>query len=217
MQAMVVAAGDMDPRDAALLAHADLLIAVDRGAVWLSAQSRRPDLLIGDLDSVPADLVEQLARAGVAIDRRPVDKDASDTELAIERAVAAGADRIVLLGALGGRRLDHELANLLLLADPRWRGTIGDLRIVRGATTVRALHGGATLVLEGAAGDTVTLLPVSGDTAAVRTRGLRYRLVGEPLAIGRTRGLSNEIVEAPASVSLKSGTLIVIEQPAEEE
>ena len=217
MQAMVVAAGDPDPRDATLLAAADLVIAVDRGALWLDARSHRPDLLIGDLDSVPDDLVERLIAAGVPIDRRAVDKDASDTELAIERAVAAGADRVVLLGALGGPRLDHELANLLLLADPRWRGVTADLRIVRGGTKVRALHGEGTLALEGVAGDTVTLLPVSGDAEGVRTRGLRYPLAGERLRIGRTRGLSNRIVETPASVSLENGTLIVIEQHEEEE
>lgn len=211
MHAMVVAAGDPDPRDAALLEAADLLIAVDRGAVWLTAQGRRPDLLVGDLDSVPTQLVEQLAAAGVEIDRRPVAKDASDTELAIERAVAAGATRIVLLGALGGRRLDHELANLLLVADPHWRGLAADLRIVRGGTTVRALHGGETLALEGAAGEIVTLLPIAGDAQGVRTVGLRFPLAGEPLRLGRSRGLSNQIVAAPASVSLERGTLMVIE------
>jgi thiamine pyrophosphokinase len=208
MQAMVIAAGDPDPRDAALLDGADLLIAVDRGAVWLNAVSRRPDLLVGDLDSVPDALVARLAAAGVEIDRRPVDKDASDTELAIERAAAMGATRVVLLGALRGQRLDHELANLLLLADPR---------IVRGTTTVRALHGGGALALEGATGTTVTLLPVAGDADGVRTVGLRFPLAGEQLMLGRTRGLSNRIVAAPASVSLERGTLIVIEQDPEEE
>ncbi len=216
MQAMVVAAGDTDPDDAALLDGADLLIAVDRGAVWLTAHSHRPGLLVGDLDSLPALLVEQLAAAGVKIDRHPVDKDASDTELAIERAVAEGATRIVLLGALGGQRIDHELANLLLLADPRWRDLVADMRIVRGCTTVRALHGGGALALEGAAGEVVTLLPVAADAEGVRTVGLRFPLAGESLRIGRSRGLSNRIVTAPASVSLERGTLIVIEHHKKE-
>ena len=216
MQAMVVAAGDTDLEDAALLEGADLLIAVDRGAAWLAAHSRPPDVLVGDLDSLPAPLVEQLAAAGVEIDRHPVDKDASDTELAIERAVAAGATRIVLLGALGGRRIDHELANLLLLADPRWRDLVSDLRIVRGGTTVRALHGGGMLALEGAAGEVVTLLPVAADAEGVRTVGLRFPLAGERLPLGRSRGLSNRIVDAPASVSLERGTLIVIEHHEQE-
>jgi len=216
MQAIVVAAGDTDPDDAALLDGADLLIGVDRGAAWLTAHAYRPDLLVGDLDSLPAPLLEQLAAAGVEIDRHPVDKDASDTELAIERAVVAGATRIVLLGALGGRRIDHELANLLLLADPRWPDLVADLRIVRSGTTVRALHGGGTLALEGAAGEVVTLLPVGADAEGVRTVGLRFPLAGEPLRLGRARGLSNRIATTPASVSLERGTLIVIEHHEKE-
>ena len=211
MQAIVVAAGDLDPSDATLIESAELLVAVDRGAVWLAARSLRPDLLVGDLDSVPEDVVSRLATAGVEVDRRAVDKDASDTELAIERAVHAGATRITLLGALGGRRLDHELANLLLLADPRWRVAGVDLRIVRDGTTVRALHGGDSLALEGATGETVTLLPIGGPAHGVRTIGLRFPLAGESLDFGRSRGLSNQIVASPASVSLAGGTLIVIE------
>ncbi len=211
MKAIVVAAGDLDPSDATLIESAELLVAVDRGAVWLAARSLRPDLLVGDLDSVPEDVVSRLATAGVEIDRRAVDKDASDTELAIERAVDAGATRITLLGALGGRRLDHELANLLLLADPRWRVAGVDLRIVRDGTTVRALHGGDSLALEGATGETITLLPIGGPAHGVRTIGLRFPLAGESLEIGRSRGLSNQIVATPASVSLAGGTLIVIE------
>ena len=211
MKAIVVAAGDLDPSDATLIESAELLVAVDRGAVWLAARSLRPDLLVGDLDSVPEDVVSRLATAGVEVDRRAVDKDASDTELAIERAVDAGATRITLLGALGGRRLDHELANLLLLADPRWRVAGVDLRIVRDGTTVRALHGGDSLALEGATGETVTLLPIGGPAHGVRTIGLRFPLAGESLDFGRSRGLSNQIVASPASVSLAGGTLIVIE------
>ena len=211
MKAIVVAAGDLDPSDATLIESAELLVAVDRGAVWLAARSLRPDLLVGDLDSVPEDVVSRLATAGVEVDRRAVDKDASDTELAIERAVGAGATRITLLGALGGRRLDHELANLLLLADPRWRVAGVDLRIVRDGTTVRALHGGDSLALEGATGETVTLLPIGGPAHGVRTIGLRFPLAGESLDFGRSRGLSNQIVASPASVSLAGGTLIVIE------
>jgi Thiamin pyrophosphokinase, vitamin B1 binding domain. len=58
----------------------------------------------------------------------------------------------------------------------------------------------------------VTLLPIAGDAQAVRTVGLRFPLAGEPLMrLGRSRGLSNQIVAAPASVSLERGTLMVIE------
>jgi len=211
MKAVVVAAGELDPRDAGQLVGADLLIAVDGGGRWLDAAGVLPDLLLGDMDSVDPALVERLGAAGVEVQHHPVEKDASDAELAVERAVAAGADQIVMMGALGGARLDHELANLLLLADRSWHAPQRDLRIVHGGTLVRALHGGGRLELDAARGDLVTLLPVGGDADGVRTDGLYYPLHGQRLAFGRSRGLSNRVEQVPASVSLERGTLLVIE------
>lgn len=213
MKAIVVAGGDAAPDDAAQLAGAELVIAADSGATWLAAKGIRPDLVIGDMDSVAPALLERLAAEGVAIERHPAEKDASDAELAVDRAVGAGADEVLILGALGGGRLDHELANLLLLADPARRGT--DLRLVRGGTVVRPLRGGEQLSLGAAEGALVTLLPVGGDAAGVRTEGLDYPLDGETLRLGRSRGLSNRVRRAPASVSLEGGTLLVIEREKE--
>ena len=209
MRAVVVASGELAASDAARLDAADLVIAADGGAGSLDRLERRPDLLVGDLDSVDAALVERLAAAGIPIHRHPADKEASDTELAVAAAVDAGATEIVILGAAGGERLDHELANLLLLADPSMAGR--DIRAVYGATTIRALHGGRRLALEAGAGDLVTLLPVGGDASGVTTEGLRWPLAAATLAVGRSRGLSNEVLQAPASVRLGDGTLLVVE------
>ncbi len=213
MKAIVVAGGDAAPEDAARLAGADLVIAADSGAEWLASRGARPDIVIGDMDSVDSPLLERLAADGVTIERHPRDKDASDAELAVAHAVVAGADRVEILGALGGERLDHEVANLLLLADPRWRG-IG-LAIIKGRATARAVHGGDMLALNGVAGDLVTLLPVNGDAVGVQTRGLRYPLDGETLRLGRSRGLSNSVAQPPASVWLERGTLLVLEMQKE--
>ena len=209
MKAIVVAGGDAAPEDAALLAGAEIVIAADSGAGWVASHGGVPDVVIGDMDSIDPALLERLTAQGVAIEAHPSEKDASDAELAVARAIAAGADEVVIVGGLRGERLDHELANLLLLADPRWEAI--DLRIERAGTTVRCLKAGSRLELTGVAGDLVTLLPLGEDAVGVRTDGLRYELRDETLVAGRSRGLSNEVVEAPASVSLKSGTLLVIE------
>lgn len=215
MKAVIVANGELDPADAAHLAGAALVVAVDGGALALEsiAPERRPDLLVGDLDSLGADTVRRLEASGTRVERHASDKEASDTELAVEATVADGAGEILVLGALGGERLDHELANLLLLADPALRGR--DLSIVRGRTSVRALHAGEPLLLKGAAGDLVTLLPIGGDAEGVTTTGLRWPLGAEALLVGRSRGLSNEVVRPPASVQLERGVLLVVETAAE--
>lgn len=215
MKAVVVADGEPDARDADHLTDAGLIVAADGGARWLDGVGVRPHVLIGDLDSVDEDLVARLAAGGTVVERHPVDKDASDAELAIERALASGANEVVMLGALSGDRLDHELANLLLLADPSRR--VRDLSIVRGGTVVRALHGGERLSLLGAIGDLVSLLPIGGDAEGVRTEGLRFPLAGDSLRLGPSRGLSNVVVDPPASVSLERGTLLVVEVAREGE
>ena len=208
MKVVVVAHGELDPRDAEQLADADLVIAADGGALALHRLGRRPDRLVGDLDSIDGPLLDRLVADGVAVERHPPDKDASDTELGLEAALAAGATSVVLIGATGGERLDHELANLLLLADPDLAGR--DVRAVRGHTSVRALSGGEELAL-GRPGDVVTLLPVGGDAIGVSSTGLRWELEGSTLALGRSRGLSNEVVASGASVRLERGTLLVVE------
>ena len=209
MKAVVIAAGELDSADAAHLDAAELTVAADGGAESLDRIGRRPQLLIGDLDSVDPALVERLEQAGTRVERHPVDKEASDTELAVEAAFAAGATEVVLLGATGGERLDHELANLLLLADGAFAGR--RLSALRGPARVSALHGGERRELEGRPGDLVTLLPVGGDAAGVTTEGLKWPLADATLGMGRSRGLSNEVVSAPASVGLETGVLLVVE------
>jgi thiamine pyrophosphokinase len=209
VKAIVVAGGNAAPEDAAHLSGADLVIAADSGADWLDGRGVSPDVVIGDMDSIDPTLLARLAERGVEIEEHPADKDASDLELALSRAVAGGANEVVIVGGLGGGRLDHELANLLLLFDRRWNAI--RLRLVRGGTTARALHAGRRDELDGAPGDLVTLLPVGSDATGVRTEGLRYPLATETLQAGRSRGLSNEVEHAPASVSLEGGTLLIIE------
>lgn len=216
MNAVLVASGDPDPADARWLSDADLVVAVDGGAAWLVSIGRRPDALVGDLDSVEPALALRLEEEGVTVERHPAEKDSSDSELALDYALRRGADRIVMLGAIGGVRLDHELANVLLLAAGRKDPRDLDLRLIRGGACMRALQGGSSLVIEAGTGSLVSLLPVGGDAEGVTTRGLRYPLRDEPLRLGSTRGLSNEVAAQPATVQLRHGTLLVIETATQE-
>ena len=209
VRAVIVAGGDVDADDLAQLLPDDLVIAADGGAVPLVAAGRRPAILVGDLDSVPDTLVDQLSAEGVVIDRHPQDKEASDLELSVERAISDGVRRVLIIGAFGGERLDHALAATFLLADSRY--TAIEIRARQRGSTVRVVHPDRRLDLEGEVGDLVTLLPVAGDAHGVTTTGLRWPLSGATLRLGRSRGLSNEVAAVSATVSLTEGAMLVIE------
>ena len=163
------------------------------------------DLVVGDLDSVSAEALAAAVSAGSLIERHPVEKDATDLELALDRAADMDPEHIVVIGGDGGR-LDHFLANSLLLGHDRYRGSrlsayMGDAHLF----VVRD-H----LALHGAVGEVVTLLPLHGPAIGVTTDGLRYPLRGETLDPSSTRGVSNEFVEIEATVRLDAGVLLAI-------
>ena len=211
MRAVVVADGDVLPSDRAVIDGEDYVVAADGGALALERWRVLPHLVVGDMDSLGDAGVERMARLGIPVAKFPAAKDESDLELAVAQAIAAGATEIVLLGALGGDRLDHEAANLLLLADPGYDGVRLEAR--RGTLRIRAVRGEGSLSLAGPVGALVTLLPVNGDADGVTTQGLRFPLRDETLRFGRARGLSNEVTSLPAKVTVRKGSLLVFETP----
>ena len=114
-------------------------VAADGGAFALERWKLLPHLIVGDMDSLGDAGVVRFARQGIPVAKFPAAKDESDLELAIAQAIAAGATEVVVLGALGGDRLDHEAANLLLLADTGYDGVRIEAR--RGALRMRADRG----------------------------------------------------------------------------
>jgi thiamine pyrophosphokinase len=211
MRAVVVAHGDVLPSDRAVIDANDYVVAADGGAFALERWKILPHLVVGDMDSLGDAGVERMARRGVPVAKFSAAKDESDLELAVAQAIEVGATEIVLLGALGGDRLDHEAANLLLLADTGYDGVRLEAR--RGALRIRPMRGEGSLSLTGPVGALVTLLPVNGDADGVTTEGLRFPLRDETLRFGRARGLSNEVASLPATVTVRKGSLLVFETP----
>jgi len=219
--ALVVAAGDVPPRavlDAAWPGWDETIvdvIAADGGLVRARALGLRPDIMVGDLDSIAPALLAAAEADGIPVRRARTDKDESDAELALLEALARGATRITVLGAFGGPRLDHALANVWLLAHPALRAA--DVILLDAGARAFLVQapgpggGPLTRALPGAIGATVTLLPFGGDVTGVSTRGLAYALRDEPLVVGPARGLSNVRDSADAAVTIRSGRLLIVE------
>ena len=222
-RAIVLADGDMSARadlDVSWPGWSDgveIVVAADGGARHATELGLAVSHWTGDGDSLAAPEIERLRSAGASVKLVDPEKDESDTELAIAEAVAAGAAEIVILGAMGGLRLDHALANVSLLA----HRDLGDrpAAILDAGSRVRLVRapgpGGTpvALALPGRIGDGVSLIPSGGDVVGVTTAGLRYALDDETLHLGSARGLSNVRLAGAASVVVRGGQLLVIETP----
>lgn len=190
--------------------RADVVVAADGGGNWLAAYQRLPDVLVGDMDSVAPELIAALERGRCRLLRHSPRKNETDTELALLEAVALGATRITILGALGGR-MDHALANVSLLFMPELAGI--ETVICDGCSCLSVVRRGREAVILGEVGDVVSLIPTGGDVEGIVTEGLEYPLRDESLALGRARGISNVLLGPTGKVTLKRGTLLLVHTP----
>lgn len=190
-----------------LASSADTLIAADGGLTYLLQLELKPNLLIGDLDSVTPDQIARAKTLGCEIRRYPIDKDETDLELALLTAVQMGCEKITVAAALGGR-LDQTLANIYLLNLPQLKGL--DVCLDDGRQEVFLIDGWREI--HGKPGDGISLLPLSPVVKGVTTTDLKYPLTGEDLFFYRSRGISNIMLTGKARIEIDSGTLLCIHE-----
>ena len=180
MQIVVALGGDL--HDSALvrsaLAGAGLVIAADSGAVRLAAIGIQPEVVIGDFDSIDHAELWRLRSGGVEIVDHPAPQQRTDADVAIEYALQRGATSLIVLGALGGPRIDHALGNLSLLTHPSLREIPtwavdgwSAMTILRG-DGVRETH------FHGHADDYVSVIPISERVEGVSDRRPQVAAVG---------------------------------------
>ena len=207
MRAVIFANGTMEKPNlmASLIKPDDFLIAADGGLHHIRKLGLVPHVIIGDLDSVTVQDLEWLEDQGVEIRKFPVEKDFTDLELAIRLACEREYSPIMLAAALGGR-MDQTQANIALLSLPELAQY--DIYLDDGLTAIRQIKD--TLMIEGRAGDTISLLPLCGPAEGVHTQRLQYPLNYETLTPGQTRGISNVMLTDSAQVSLQKGRLLCV-------
>ena len=122
--AIVVTGGDPPDPDLVealgLPVDGRVVVAADSGVAHALALGLVVDVAVGDFDSLDPGTLAAVEAAGTRVERHPVAKDATDLELALDVAIGLGVERVVVLGGHGGR-LDHFLANALVLAAPQYR------------------------------------------------------------------------------------------------
>ena len=190
-----MSAGRFSPREG------DLVIAADAGCRHLQRLGVSPHLIVGDFDSLGH--VPSFPNVEVC----PVEKDDTDSMIAIKKALELGFGQIFLFGALGGRRLDHTLANIQALAYARAHGAAAYLFGEGCALT--AIADGDALRFDARYSGDFSAFCHGPDASGVCERGFHYRLDGAVLTAAFPLGVSNSFTGEPAEISVGRGTLIV--------
>lgn len=177
----------------------DLVIAADGGLRHTQSLGLTPHVILGDFDSL--DYVPQGANVF------PVEKDDTDSMLAVRRGLELGYQDFVLYGGMDGPRLDHTVANfqtLQFLADRGARGYLVGRDYL--ATVLRRE------VMEFPAGTegTISVFCLGPDAEGVTLEGLYYPLEDYTLTSGFPLGVSNHFTKQPARVQVSGGSLLVL-------
>jgi thiamine pyrophosphokinase len=184
---------------------ASLIIVCDGGVRHLQKLGIKPDVIIGDMDSIePAQLASYSAQ-GVKVIKYPANKDFTDTELALDYALDLKPTAIYIWGALGGR-LDHTLANVFLLR----KGQKAGIKTYLIDEYCEAFIVDKEAAFVDAQGVTVSLFAFSPQVDGLSLSGFVYPLKDAVLTIGESLGVSNIINKAHAKISVRVGNLLVI-------
>ncbi len=209
MKSIIFANGKLTARKMAveLAGESDLIIAADGGIVHCLELNITPHILIGDLDSTPAGLIEQFAGTGMEIIRHPEAKDKTDLELALDLARVKGARETYLFAALGNR-WDMSLANLFLLAAPAYADM--QISIIDDLNIIYLLKNGDIKEITVDNGSRVSLIPMQNDIQ-VSLQGFKYPLASGRIAFASTRGISNYLTADRGIIIVENGMLFCVQ------
>lgn len=189
----------------------DLILAADRGLEFCSRHGIRPDLILGDFDSIDPEVLEACRQEGkIPIRRFQPEKDATDTAIALEAALELGAEEVCFLGATG-TRLDHTLSNiynLYLLWKRGLRGSIVDACNRITMPPEREIF----LRKKEQFGNYVSCFPFGREVRGLTLEGFRYPLREYTLELGDGGlSVSNEILAEEARITYREGILVLVE------
>lgn len=185
----------------------DFVVAVDGGMKHVNELGLKPDMLLGDFDSI-ADLNFYTDLWPEAVLKQfPTEKSMTDSELAFETLFKHSFDRVYVIGAFGGR-IDHLVGNLALLKAYAKENIV----LLDAFNRVCLLEGPCKLLLNRSEyfRKYVSILPVDSGVSGVNLKNFKYPLINAVIEFGSTLGISNEIVGDFAEVSIEAGSALLI-------
>lgn len=192
--ALDTAIADFKPQES------DLIIAADGGYSTLKKLNIKPDLVVGDFDS----LGETPENENII--KYPIKKDDTDTLLAVKTGLEKGYKTFVIYGAIGGR-LDHTVATIQTATFVAENGGIA--YIYDGTHTVTAIKN-TSIKFKNTAKGYVSVFALSGISKGVSISGLLYELNDVEITPSFPLGVSNEFICKESEISVKNGVLTII-------
>lgn len=209
MKSIIIAHGDKLGHEVIMdeVEKADIIICADGGAEYAYKNNIIPHYLIGDFDSIDGEIFDFYSHKGVNIIKFPVEKDYTDTEICINKAIELGCSEIGIVSGIGSR-IDHSLGNIGLLHICSKRGANGYI-ISPNAVIYHCMD---EIEIEGETGETVSIIPFNGDVNGITTEGLAYGLKEAVIKFGSPIGISNLMTDRKCKIKIKSGEILVIKQ-----
>ncbi len=189
----------------------DKIISIDKGLKILDKINIKPDIIIGDFDSIDKiTLSKYLNNNNINIKKFPVDKDYSDTELAIKLTLDLEYKELIILGALG-KRMDHTLSNIYSLV--KYSSSDINIYLIDEFNKIYIKNNDFEINKSQQYGKYISFYPIEEEIESFSLEGFKYNLKNVNLNkyITPSLSLSNEILENIAKVYINNKKLLVIE------
>ncbi|MDN4607512.1 thiamine diphosphokinase [Sporosarcina highlanderae] len=186
-----------------------IFIGVDRGSLHLLERGIVPVEAVGDFDSVNENEFAMIQSAVERVDSFNAEKNETDTELAITRAIAYLPDEIILTGVTGGR-LDHfeSALHLLYRIQVEYEDVLFTIKNVHNELSV--LSPGTHLVNKNEGLPYVSFFPFGGAVEGITLTGFKYETVNARMEMGMTKFTSNEPIAEVCTISFLKGICLMV-------
>lgn len=187
----------------------EYVIGVDKGVEFLYDNQVMPTHIVGDFDSVSANIIEYYkTQTQIPIREFRPEKDASDTEIAVRLAIELGVEKLLLIGATG-TRLDHVMANIQILKIAYDHGIKAYL--IDPYNRISLAEKEVYLSEKDVFGDYFSIFPFGGVVEDISIEGAKYPLVHYRLCPNDSRCVSNELAESEVKITFSQGMIILME------
>ncbi len=185
----------------------DLIIAVDSGLEIVDKLNIKPDIIVGDFDSVDKNILRKYEKEEIKIITLNPIKDLTDTNEAINIAIEKKSNDIVILGGIGSR-IDHTISNIHILKEALDK----NIRcIIINENNNIELINKKIILKKNENFKYVSLIPLTSVVTGVSLKGFKYELNNSTMEIGKSIGVSNEQIKDLATIEIKDGILILIQ------